>query len=124
MQSVAELDRGVEQIKDLLYRLRPGDTIVVTSNKDWHDGREMTVEAMMREKPPTYDKKYFRVRARGPRQAKNDESGYYVLMPEKPTGKSEKGHHPAPEVYHHSPDPEADHIETTKGAILQITLTV
>lgn len=120
MQPVAKLDRDAEQIKDLLYRLRPGDTIVVTSNQNLSDGREMTVEAVVREKPPGYDEPYYRVRARTSQQARDEESGYYVLMAEKP---DDKGNAPVPEVYHHSPNPEAKNIETTKGAILALTLT-
>jgi hypothetical protein len=120
MQSVAELDRDAEQIKDLLYRLRPGDTIVVTSNQNLSDGREMTVETVTREKSPSYDEPYYRIRARTFQQAQDDESGYYVLMAEKPDG---KGNNPVPEVYHHSPNPEVKNIETTKGAITLLTLT-
>lgn len=120
MQTVAELGRDAEQIKDLLYRLHPGDRITVTSNQNLSDGREMTVEAVVREKPPGYDEEYYRIRARTSQQSQDDESGYYVLMTEKPDG---KGNNPVPEVYHHSPNPEAKNIETTKGAITLLTLT-
>ena len=120
MQPVAQTDRDAEQIKGLLHRLRPDDRITVTSNQNLNDGREMTVEAVVREKPPGYDEEYYRVRARTSQQARDDESGYYVLMPEKPEG---KGNSPAPEAYHHSPNPEAKSRETTKGAITKLALT-
>ena len=120
MKSVAETNRDAEQIRGLLYRLRPDDQVAVTSNQNLSDGREMTIETVTRENPPEYDEKYYRVRARTSQQSQNGESGYYVLMAEKPEG---KGNSPAPEVYHHSPNPEAKNTETTKGAITLLTLT-
>jgi hypothetical protein len=45
MKPIEEIDRDAEQIESLLYRLRPGDELTVTSNQNLIDGRKMTVES-------------------------------------------------------------------------------
>ena len=116
-------DRDVLRLKDLLYRLRPGDQIEVTTFHDeyWREGRNMTVRAIVEKRLPHDDELYHQVHAKGEQQGEED--GFYVLMPEKPTGEKEKGANPAPEVYHHTQNPNAEYEERTKGRIIGITLS-
>jgi hypothetical protein len=114
------LDRDVDAIRDLLYRLRPGDEVAVTTNASWSEPRKMRVQKVVLESSSTDGEEYYRVYGQGKRMQTQENSGSYVLMPEKPSG---KGTHPAPEGYHRTPNSDADYRETTGGAIVKLELT-
>jgi len=123
MATESDLDRDRAGIRELLYRLRPGDKVAVTTNRGWSGGsdsaRKMRVEKIALEPLPEANDDYYRIFAKGERQRTRDESGSYVLMPEKPAG---KGNHQAPEGYHRSADPDAEYRERTGGAITEIKI--
>ncbi|WP_207586791.1 hypothetical protein [Halomontanus rarus] len=124
MVQETDLDRDRDAIRELLYRLRPGDEVAVATNASWSGGRDgtrkMRIETVTLETSPADGEEYYRIYGKGKRQRQQEESGSYVLMPEKPSG---KGNHPAPEGYHRTPNSDAEYQETTGGAITGIEVS-
>jgi len=81
----------------------------------------MWIRTVTTEEPPEYDEEYYRVYGEGPRQRGKSDSGSYVLMSDKPEG---TGSNPVPEVFHRTPDTEANCRETTKESITELRLVV
>jgi hypothetical protein len=123
MSEEPEIERDRDGIRELLYRLRPGDEVAVATHRGWSGGSEsartMRIEKVVLEPLSDGGEEYYRIFGKGRQQQNRDGSGSYVLMPEKPAG---KGNHPAPEAYHRSSDPDADYRERTGGAITGLEL--
>lgn len=121
MSDQSEINCNRERLVNLLYRLRPGDDVVVTttSGTAWSEGRSMQVRKILLQRMSSGDE-YYCILAKGPRMDA-DGGGGYILMPEKP----DQGLHTAPEGWHYNADADLTSISdwNTGGPIINLELS-
>ena len=108
-RSASTDDQEIEKLKQLIHRLRPGDTVEYQTST----GHEVTHKVI----EISREEGYYRVYAKGP------QGGRYLLMPEKPDG---MGNHPAPEVFWVNPNPDEGsnpYEVVTRGSITSLSIT-
>lgn len=112
-----EPSSDVEELKQLIRRLRPGDHAEYKTGRRNKDTDEIIVRRDSSGTVTKVDRKdgYYRVFIDGPQE------GRYVIYPEKPDG---KGAYDPPEMFFVSPDPESsEYPETTENSVLSLSIT-
>lgn len=120
MSDQTDINRNRKRLVDLLYRLRPGDDVVVTttSGTTWSDGRSMQVRKILLQRMSSGDE-YYCILAKGPRM--DADGGGYILMPQKP----DRGLHAAPEGWYYNADTDLTSVSdwATGGPIVDLEIS-